>query len=131
MAKIETGSGQANSVSVLSSHLTGVHSAVKMLHARIKVIYQYLLDTKNQAVPTDHYLLRQIASISHSFPSKESIAFRDEFVREHNDTMLVTYLSMMTNGTNELGNVVEKINLVYDRDRKDKGFRRSIPISLP
>lgn len=156
VAKIEIGSQQSNSVSVLSSHLTGIHSAIKMLHSRIKLIYKFLIDTKNNDIPTDHYLLRQIASVAHklktpsaqqqdskngdetfcstSSSSNKMNLFRDEFLCEHNDAMLLLLLSMMTNGTHDLNNVVEKINIANERKEKAGGavgaYRRTINVPL-
>lgn len=112
VAKIEAGSGQSSSVTRLASNLTGVHSAIKMLNARIKVIHDFLLDTKSGKIPTDHGLLRQISSITHSLPTMQSASFRDELVREHNDTMLLSYLAVMTAGTADINSIAEKVNIV-------------------
>lgn len=118
VAKIDTGSAQPNSVNRLASHLTGIHSAIKMLNARIKVIHGFLVDTKNGKVPTDHLLLQQIASVAHSLPAAQSREFREDFLREHTDTMLITYLATMTKGTSDLDSVIDKISLVYDKRQK-------------
>ena len=118
VAKIDPGSTQPNSVNRLSSHLTGIHSAIKMLNARIRVIHGFLVDTRSGKIPTDHELLQQIASVAHGLPAAQSRDFRDEFVREHNDTMLITYLATMTKGTSDLDSVIDKISVVYDKKQK-------------
>lgn len=127
VAKIEAGSGQSSSVTRLASNLTGVHSAIKMLNARIKVIHDFLLDTKSGKIPMDHGLLRQIASITHSLPTMQSSSFREELVREHNDTMLLSYLAVMTAGTADINSISEKVNVVSAV--KERGsFRQRMPM---
>lgn len=51
-------------------------------------------------VPKDHHILRQISAMANMLPAIDSDQFREEFLVEYNDTLLVTYLSAITKGCN-------------------------------
>ncbi|CAN4103839.1 unnamed protein product [Withania somnifera] len=81
----------------LAAHLTGIHSAIKMLNSRIKVLHHYLLAMQKGDIPCENSLLRQVSSLLRRLPAIESEKFKDDFLMEYNDTLLVSYLAMFTN----------------------------------
>ncbi|KOM42973.1 hypothetical protein LR48_Vigan05g057700 [Vigna angularis] len=64
----------------LAAHLTGIHSAIKMLHSRIKVLHHYLLAMQKGDVPCENSLLRQVSSLLRRLPAIESGKFQDDFL---------------------------------------------------
>ncbi|KAL3364858.1 hypothetical protein AABB24_013562 [Solanum stoloniferum] len=80
----------------LTAHLTGIHSAIKMLNSRTRVLHHYLLAMQKGDIPCDNSLLRQVYSLLRRLPTIESEKFRDDFSMEYNDTLLVSYLAMFT-----------------------------------
>ncbi|KAF3331052.1 COP9 signalosome complex subunit 6a [Carex littledalei] len=105
----------------LAAHLTGIHSAIKMLNSRVRILHQYLGAMQRGEVPLDNSLLRQVLSLLRRLPTIESEKFQDEFLMEFNDTLLMTYLAMFTNCTGTMNDVVEKFNIAYDRHSRRGG----------
>ncbi|VFQ91716.1 unnamed protein product [Cuscuta campestris] len=99
----------------LAAHLTGIHSAIKMLNSRIRVLHHYLLAMQKGEIPSENSLLRQVSSLLRRLPAIESEKFQDDFLMEYNDTLLVTYLAMFTNCSSTMNELVEKFNIAYDR----------------
>jgi len=134
--KIETGEAERISVdhiahvsptggsegSILIAHLGGMQNAINMLHIRIKIILSFIEATQRGEVAPDHALLRQIASMTQLLPCINNNLFRESFLREYNDTLLVTYLASITKGTNGINELIDKFNLTYDRQRRSRGF---------
>ncbi|KAI4307520.1 hypothetical protein L6164_030697 [Bauhinia variegata] len=105
----------------LAAHLTGIHSAIKMLHSRIKVLHHYLLAMQKGDVPCENSLLRQVSSLLRRLPAIESGKFQDDFLMEYNDTLLITYLAMLTNCSSAMNELVDKFNTAYDRHSRRGG----------
>ncbi|KAE8733502.1 COP9 signalosome complex subunit 6b [Hibiscus syriacus] len=99
----------------LAAHLTGIHSAIKMLNSRISVLHHYLVGMQKGDIPCENSLLRQVSSLLRRLPAIESEKFQDDFLMEYNDTMLVTYLAMFTNCSGTMNELVDKFNTAYDR----------------
>ncbi|CAL5013287.1 unnamed protein product [Urochloa decumbens] len=64
----------------LAAHLTGIHSAIKMLNSRVRVIHQYLVAMQKGDIPVDNSLLRQVSSLVRRLPAMESQKFQDDFL---------------------------------------------------
>lgn len=105
----------------LAAHLTGIHSAIKMLNSRIKVVHHYLLAMQKGDVPLENSLLRQVSSLLRRLPVVESEKFQDDFLMEYNDTLLMTYLAMFTNSSSTLNELVEKFNTAYEKPTRRGG----------
>ncbi|XP_078443835.1 COP9 signalosome subunit 6A [Wolffia australiana] len=105
----------------LAAHLTGIYSAIKMLNGRIKLVYQYLLAMQRGDLPVDNSLLRQVSSLMRRLPAIESEKFQDDFLMEFNDTLLVTYLAMLTSCSSTLNELVDKFNTSYERQTRRGG----------
>ncbi|XP_010536803.1 PREDICTED: COP9 signalosome complex subunit 6a [Tarenaya hassleriana] len=105
----------------LAAHLTGIHSAIKMLNSRIRVLYQYLVAMQKGDIPCENSLLRQVSSLLRRLPAIESERFQDDFLMEYNDKLLITYLAMFTNCSSTMNELVDKFNTAYDRHTRRGG----------
>ncbi|KAL1085215.1 hypothetical protein V6Z11_D08G035200 [Gossypium hirsutum] len=105
----------------LAAQLTGIHSAIKMLNSRIRVLHQYLVGMQKGDIPCESSLLRQVSSLLRRLPAIESEKFQDDFLMEYNDTLLITYLAMFTNCSSTMNELVDKFNTAYDRHSRRGG----------
>ncbi|KAL3503704.1 hypothetical protein ACH5RR_038153 [Cinchona calisaya] len=105
----------------LAAHLTGIHSSIEMLNSRIKVLYQHLLAMQKGDTSCESSLLRQVSSLLRRLPAIESEKFQDDFLMEYSDTLLVTYLAMLTNCSSTTNELVEKFNTAYERHSRRGG----------
>ncbi|KAG4132494.1 hypothetical protein ERO13_D08G036800v2 [Gossypium hirsutum] len=105
----------------LAAQLTGIHSAIKMLNSRIRVLHQYLVGMQKGDIPCESSLLRQVSSLLRRLPAVESEKFQDDFLMEYNDTLLITYLAMFTNCSSTMNELVDKFNTTYDRHSRRGG----------
>jgi len=112
--------------SQMIAHLQSMKSAIKMLNSRITVLLNFLERTNNGPavvfsqesrrppspsfslsgqLPKDHSILRAVASLCHRLPVMNTPNFEEDFLKEYNDGILVTFLTTLTNGmaaTNDL-----------------------------
>ncbi|MBA0786741.1 hypothetical protein Gotri_025603 [Gossypium trilobum] len=105
----------------VAAQLTGIHSAIKMLNSRIRVLHQYLVGMQKGDIPCESSLLRQVSSLLRRLPAIESEKFQDDFLMEYNDTLLITYLAMFTNCSSTMNELVDKFNTTYDRHSRRGG----------
>ncbi|KAG6756867.1 hypothetical protein NC653_026752 [Populus alba x Populus x berolinensis] len=105
----------------LAAHLTGIHSAIKMLNSRIRVLHHYLVAMQKGEIPCENSLLRQVSSLLRRLPAIESEKFQDDFLMEYNDTLLIAYLAMFTNCSSTMNELVDKFNTAYDRHSRRGG----------
>ncbi|AED96744.1 putative COP9 signalosome subunit 6, MPN domain-containing protein [Arabidopsis thaliana] len=105
----------------LAAHLTGIHSAIKMLNSRIRVLYQNLAAMQKGDKSCDNSVLRQVSSLLRRLPAMESERFQDNFLMEYNDKLLITYLAMITNCSSNMNEMVDKFNTAYDRNTRRGG----------
>jgi len=109
--------------SMLTSHLSTIHSAIKMLNLRIKAIVQYLKATQSgQFKERDEAILREINALLRQLPAIDTDKFKEDFLNEYNDALLVTYLATITRTSHAVNEMVEKFNIAYDRQSRRRGF---------
>jgi len=109
--------------SQLSLQLAGMQNAIKMLNMRTKIIKEYLEATAKGEIPKDHGLLRQTVGIVNLLPAIDTPKFKEEFLNEYNDALLVTYLSSITKGACIVNDLVDRYNTAYDRHaRRSRGM---------
>jgi len=108
--------------SMLTSHLSTLQSAIKMLNMRVKIITQFVHETKNGTIPRDEGLLRSINALCHLLPTIDTDKFKEDFLTEYNDALLVTYLATITKTTNAINEMIDKFNIAYDRQTRRRGF---------
>jgi len=107
-------SGKSSSSEQLSSHMTGMQNAIKMLRTRISAVLDQVKLMRDGKIPYDHGLLREISSLVRRLPVGTD-KVRDALHSDYNDTLLMTYLSVMTKGNAALHELVNKINHTYQR----------------
>jgi len=122
---------------IVQSHLSGIHSAVKMLGARVKILVQYLADVKKGTVfpytpPALTYVgviqqpapaaMRQIASLCQRLPALDTASFQHEHMAEFNDSLLLAYLATVTKSAQTLNEVVDRFNVGFDRHSRRRGL---------
>lgn len=116
---------EAGENSVVAEHLMAQHSAIKMLHSRVKLVLSYMKAVENGTLKPNHEILREAYSLSHRLPVVQSPAFRQEFFTQSNDVGLITYLGILTKGCNDMNQLVNKFNVLYDRQgmgRRTRGL---------
>jgi len=114
-----SGSGKSQ----LTSHLVNMHSSIKMLTERIGFIAAYLENVKAGALPPDQTVLRSIGALMQQLPAIDSARFSGDFADEHNDALLLTYLSALTKTSAALAQLTEKFNVAFDRSAsRRRGF---------
>ncbi|XP_047339253.1 COP9 signalosome complex subunit 6a-like [Impatiens glandulifera] len=107
----------------LAAHLSGIHSAIKMLNSRIRVLHRYLVAMQKGDIPCEKSLLREVSSLLRRLPAIKSEKFQDDFLMEYNDTLLVAYLAMLTNCSSTMNELVQKLNTAYHVRHTRRGGR--------
>lgn len=108
--------------SQVTSHLMGLHNAVKMLNSRVKTLHTFLGAINEGKVPMDHGILRQTASLCNVLPAIDTGVFQEDFLKEYNDVLLATYLAGITKGTSAINELVDKYNITYERHTRRRGY---------
>ncbi|KAI7860545.1 maintenance of mitochondrial structure and function-domain-containing protein [Circinella umbellata] len=111
VAKPSTSSRDASLSNAMISHLTTQRNAIAMLHARIQFLQQYLQDAKEEKIPLDHDIVRQISSLCRRSPLMNSKEFNEQFAVEMDDVLLVAYLATITKGMDTMNDLIDKFNL--------------------
>ncbi|XP_062835313.1 COP9 signalosome complex subunit 6 [Anolis carolinensis] len=107
-----TGSGENSTV---AEHLIAQHSAIKMLHSRVKLILEYVKASEAGEVPFNHEILREAYALCHCLPVLSTDKFKTDFYDQCNDVGLMTYLGTITKTCNTMNQFVNKFNILYDR----------------
>ncbi len=133
--KIETGEAERIAVdhvaharddhaagSRLALQLGSVRHAIAALVMRVRILAAFLDASQRGQLPADYPLLRQIASLTHQLPAIDTPRFRQDFLTEYNDALLVAYLASITKTANQLNDLVDKYNLTYDKHARRGRF---------
>jgi COP9 signalosome complex subunit 6 len=118
-----TQQGGDNACSVVAEHLRCQLNAVKMLRDRVRLILDYVRDTQNGSIPWNHEILREAFNLCHRLPVLSSPKYSQEFYNQCNDVALMTYLGMLTKGSNSMNQFVNKFNVLYDRQGMGRRMR--------
>lgn len=89
--------------------------AIKMLHSRVKLVLQYVKAVEEGVLKPNNEILREAYTLSHRLPVIQNPTFRQEFYTQSNDVGLITYLGALTKGCNDMNQLVNKFNVLYDR----------------
>jgi len=119
IAKVTPSGGEGSS---LSGHLMHTHNAISMLNVRIKILVKFLEAAKSASIPKDQALLRRISMLTSQLPAIDSPSFKQEFISEYNDALLITYLATVTKGANGINDLIDKFNVINDRQSRRRGF---------
>jgi len=106
--------------SPLASHLGSLQSAVTMLNNRVRVIKNYLEAVKAGTLKPDHALLRAISALCQQLPAIQTNEFKQAFLVDYNDALLVTYMAAIAKTTYGISDMMEKFNSAHD----NRAFRR-------
>lgn len=79
LAVLHVDSDSLSAVLPVAEHLTAQHSAIKMLHSRVKLVLQYVRAVQAGDLPKNHEILREAYSLSHRLPVLQSSRFRADF----------------------------------------------------
>uniref|UniRef100_A0A0A9YIF8 COP9 signalosome complex subunit 6 n=1 Tax=Lygus hesperus TaxID=30085 RepID=A0A0A9YIF8_LYGHE len=113
----------ASESSLVAEHLSAQHSAIKMLHSRVRLVLDYLRMVETGKLPRSHDVLRDAYSLSHRLPVIQSPRFHGDYYNQCNDVGLMTYLGTITKGCNDMNQLVNKFNLLYDRQGLGRRMR--------
>lgn len=109
--------------SLAAEHLRVQYSAVKMLRDRVRLILDFVKESQNGTVPWNHEILREAFNLCHRLPVISSNKFCEDFYNQCNDVALMTYLGMLTKGSNTMNQFVNKFNILYDRQGMGRRMR--------
>jgi len=104
--------------SVVTPHYSTLVKAIGSLNVRIKVIHQFLKDVSQNKIAVDHKILRSIKAMCNRLPTMNSHGFKDDFLAEYNDALLVTYLATITKSASAVNEVVDKFNMTFVNSRR-------------
>jgi len=104
--------------STVVPHYSTVQQAVTTLNQRLKVVQNFLRDTQSGKIKTDHSILRAIKGLCNRLPAASAGDFRDGFLSEYNDSLLVSYLATITKSTALVNDVVDKFNTTFGQRRR-------------
>ncbi|KAK7921906.1 hypothetical protein WMY93_008808 [Mugilogobius chulae] len=107
-----TGTGENSTV---AEHLIAQHSAIKMLHSRVKIILEYVKAVEAGEVPFNHEILREANALCHRLPVLSTMKFKTDFYDQCNDVGLMAYLGTITKTCNSMNQFINKFNVLYDR----------------
>ncbi|MEW5312143.1 MAG: hypothetical protein WDW38_003792 [Sanguina aurantia] len=114
-------------VEVMSAHLVGVHSAMKMLVERLRLIQGVVAQVEAGEIPFPHSLLRSVSSLVNSLPAMETQDFKKNYDTEVADSMLPVYLSSLTAGVTLASEGVDKALIAFERSgMRGTGGRRGL-----
>lgn len=116
-------SNDSDENSTVAEHLLAQHSAIKMLHSRIKIVLAYIKAIEGGQLEPNQEILRGAYSLSRRLPVIQNPTFKEEFYTQSNDVGLITYLGALTKVSNDMNQLVNKFNLLYDRQGMGRRMR--------
>lgn len=114
-------SGSSQSGSQLQSHLDSMYRAIKMLRIRVGIIIEYLKETGSLKIPANLAILRRISSLCNMLPAIDGPDFKQEFLDEYNDALLLTYMASIMKASSTVNELIDKFNLTYDKQGRRRG----------
>lgn len=110
-------------VSSASEHLHSQHSSITMLHTRIKLILSYVKAVQNKELPYDHETMRSINSFCQHLPVLGQENLTADLHTQYNGVTLLTYLGMMSKGSQTMNQFISKFNVLFDRHTSGRRMR--------
>lgn len=109
--------------STVADHLNTQYSAISLLNNRIRVIYDYVKAVKENKnnVKKNNEILREIQSLCNRLPAMNSPDFYKEFYTLYNDVTWISYLGVITQGSNTLNQYINKFLVMYDKSMSKRG----------
>lgn len=112
--------GDAAHHSLVAESLCAQRSAIKMVARRVRLVLAAVRDGRLRARPA---LLRDARALAHRLPVLTTPQFRTEFYNQCNDVGLMTYLGSITRGCNDINQLVNRFNVLYDRQAMGRRMR--------
>lgn len=106
----------------VADHLIAQHVAIKMLHSRVKLVLEYVKAVSEGELKPNHEILREAFTLSHRLPVVQNPTFKEEFHTQSNDVGLIMYLGTLTKAANDINQLVNKFNLLHDRQSRRMRF---------
>ncbi|XP_055319495.1 COP9 signalosome complex subunit 6 isoform X1 [Sitodiplosis mosellana] len=117
---VRTSTHENGGKSAVAEHLIAQHSAIKMLHSRVKLILAYIKAIEGGTLPANSEILREAYALSQRLPVIQSSTFKEEYYTQSNDVGLITFLGTLTKGCNDINHFVNKFNVLYDRQGRGR-----------
>lgn len=142
VARMSNNDTDANST--VAEHLLAQYNAIKMLNSRVKIILAYIKAVENDQLKPNQEILRMAYSLSRRLPIVQNPSFKEEFytvsvkrclfgvldqssnillLQQSNDVGLITYLGALTKVANDMNQLVNKFNVLYDRQAMGRRLR--------
>jgi len=99
--------------SAIVPQLTSLHKAITSLNQRIKALHSYLQDVRAGKVVADQKILREIKGLCNRLPTMDTADFKQDFLLEYSDALLIVYLSALSKGSGAIAEAMEKFNTAY------------------
>lgn len=106
----------------MADHLVAQNVAIKMLHSRVKLVLDYVKAVSEGELKPNHEILREAFTLSHRLPVVQNLQFKEEFYTQSNDVGLIMYLGTLTKAANDINQLVNKFNLLHDRQSRRMRF---------
>jgi COP9 signalosome complex subunit 6 len=116
-------SSDAAECSLVADHLASQHSAIKMLHSRVRLILDYVKAVEKGEAPVCHDALRLAKSLSHRLPVIQPDRFKADFYEQCSDVSLITYLGMITKGCEEAHQFISRFNMLHEKHAVSRRMR--------
>lgn len=107
---------------LVADHLIAQHVAIKMLHSRVKLVLEYVKAVCDGELKPNPEILREAFTLSHRLPVIQNPMFKEEFHTQSNDVGLIMYLGTLTKAANDINQLVNKFNLLHDRQSRRMRF---------
>lgn len=108
----------ADGESGLDAHVETLDSSLTTLSQRVAAIVQYLKLVDEERAELDYGVLRQIADVCNQLPTGDSAELRSEFIKDYNDTLMLSYLANVTKSANAVNELSDKFMLIHNRSPK-------------
>jgi len=101
---------QEDDVSSVQQPFSQIVKSLDSLNARVNLIARYLEDVKSGDTKADQGLLREIRGLCNRLPTMDTDGFKADYMREFNDSLLLTYLAAITKNSATANEVVSNFS---------------------
>ncbi|CAF0783458.1 unnamed protein product [Didymodactylos carnosus] len=110
----------SSDTSVVTEQIHIQYNAIRLLYQRMLLLLEYVKAIKNNTLPRNDDLLREIGSLCQRLPiinteDNNNPLFRDDFNIQQSDVALLALLACCTQEINTLNNYITKFNVVHEK----------------
>uniref|UniRef100_H2Z9Q5 COP9 signalosome complex subunit 6 n=2 Tax=Ciona savignyi TaxID=51511 RepID=H2Z9Q5_CIOSA len=113
----------SSSVSYASEHLASQHSSISMLYTRVRLLRDYMEAVQNGELPRDHEIMRSLQALCKRLPVLGAETLTSDLHNQYNDVTLMTYLGVMSKGSQTMNQFISKFNVLLDRQSAGRRLR--------